>query len=109
MKILLPLCVFSVALAAGAQTNAVPETTVEPETGLRADAGADLRVRQEIMHNVVGNPGDPGAMIELQLRLAESNLSDPDPPALASILFATHPPTVERIGAALAYERERAD
>ena len=52
---------------------------------------------------------DPGAMIELQRRLAESNLSDPDPPALTSILFATHPPMVERIGAALAYERERAD
>ena len=63
MKNLLPLCVFSVALAAGAQTNAVPETTIEPETGLRADAGADLRVRQEIMHNIVGNPGDPGAMM----------------------------------------------
>ena len=49
---------------------------------------------------------DPRALIDLQLRLARTNLSDPDPPGLYSALFATHPPTVERIGAALAYERE---
>lgn len=51
----------------------------------------------------------PRSLIELQRRLAESNLSDPDPPALITALFGTHPPTVERIGTALAYERERAD
>jgi hypothetical protein len=63
MKTLLSLCAVSAALVAGAQTNAVPELTEAPESGLRADAGADIRVRQEIMHNVVGNPGDPGAMM----------------------------------------------
>ena len=62
MKNLLSLCVLSAALAAGAQTNAVPEMVTE-SSGLEADAGADLRVRQEIMHNVVGNPGDAGAMM----------------------------------------------
>ncbi len=46
--------------------------------------------------------GDPQALIDLQLRLARSNLSDPDPPGLYSTLFATHPPTLERIGSALA-------
>ncbi|HEX2128695.1 MAG TPA: M48 family metallopeptidase [Solirubrobacterales bacterium] len=50
---------------------------------------------------------EPRALIELQRQLAESNLGDPDPPALVTALFGTHPPTVERIGAALAYERER--
>jgi STE24 endopeptidase len=49
--------------------------------------------------------GDPQALIGLQLRLAEENVSDPDPPALTRILFGTHPTTVERIGAARAYER----
>ena len=63
MKNLLSLCVLSAALAAGAQTNAVPEMTTAESSGLEADAGADLRVRQEIMHNVVGNPGDAGAMM----------------------------------------------
>ncbi len=50
--------------------------------------------------------GDPGALVDLQLRLARSNLTDPDPPGLYEALFATHPSTVERIGAALAAERE---
>ncbi len=49
---------------------------------------------------------DPRALISLQVRLATSNLSDPSPPAIAQVLFGTHPTTVERIGAALAYERE---
>ncbi|MQA73236.1 MAG: M48 family metalloprotease [Solirubrobacterales bacterium] len=49
---------------------------------------------------------DPRGMIELQRQLARANLSDPDPPALPSLLFGTHPTKVDRIGAALAYERE---
>jgi STE24 endopeptidase len=48
---------------------------------------------------------DPRALIELQQRLADRNLSDPDPPAVWSFLFRTHPTTMERIGAALAWER----
>ncbi len=47
---------------------------------------------------------DPQALIDLQLRLARSNLSDPDPPGMLSAVFATHPSTVQRIAAALAYE-----
>jgi STE24 endopeptidase len=50
---------------------------------------------------------DPRALIDLQLRLADANLSDPDPPGLVNFLLGTHPTKVERIGAALAYERER--
>ena len=49
---------------------------------------------------------DPQGLIDLQRRLAERNLSDPDPPGWATALLATHPTTLERIGAALAYERE---
>jgi STE24 endopeptidase len=49
--------------------------------------------------------GDPEALIDLQQRLAETNLSDPDPPEAWVVLFGTHPPTIERIGAAVAYER----
>ncbi len=48
---------------------------------------------------------DPRALIDLQTRLAERNLSDPDPPAIARVLFGTHPTTLERIGSALAWER----
>ena len=49
--------------------------------------------------------GDPRGLIDLQTRLAETNLSDPDPPDWSQLLFGTHPTTVERIGAARAYER----
>ena len=41
----------------------------------------------------------------VQRRLARTNLSDPDPPALARILFGTHPSTIDRIGSAIAYRR----
>jgi STE24 endopeptidase len=49
---------------------------------------------------------DPGALIEVQERLARTNLSDPDPPEWFSALFATHPSTVERIGAGLRYREQ---
>jgi STE24 endopeptidase len=47
---------------------------------------------------------DPEALIDLQVRLAERNLSDPDPPGVVRALFGTHPTTVERIGSARAWE-----
>jgi STE24 endopeptidase len=49
---------------------------------------------------------DPAALIGVQVQLARTNISDPDPPELLHVLFGTHPTTVERIGAALAYSRE---
>lgn len=48
---------------------------------------------------------DPRALIEVQRNLAVSNVSDPDPPAVAEFLFGSHPSTVQRIGAALAWEK----
>jgi Zn-dependent protease with chaperone function len=48
---------------------------------------------------------DPKGMIELQQQLADRNLSDPDPPDAWTFLFGTHPPAIDRIGAALAWER----
>jgi STE24 endopeptidase len=49
--------------------------------------------------------GEAPAFIGMERRLARVNLSDPDPPWLYRALFATHPSVVERIGAAVAYER----
>jgi STE24 endopeptidase len=48
---------------------------------------------------------DPLGLVELQRRLAKRNISDPSPPGWYEALFATHPPTIERIGIALGYER----
>jgi STE24 endopeptidase len=48
---------------------------------------------------------DPRGMIELQQDLAKRNLADPEPPGIVTFLFGTHPPTMERIGMALAWEQ----
>jgi STE24 endopeptidase len=48
---------------------------------------------------------DPKGMIQLQQKLADRNLSDPDPPGAFTFLFGTHPPAIDRIGAALAWEQ----
>jgi STE24 endopeptidase len=48
---------------------------------------------------------DPQALIDLQKRLAERNLSDPDPPGVVQFLLGSHPTTVERIGEAEAWRR----
>jgi len=50
---------------------------------------------------------DPHGMIELQRRLTIRNVGDPDPPAALTALFGTHPPTIDRIGSAIAYRHER--
>lgn len=53
--------------------------------------------------------GAPRALIAFWRGLAVRNLADPDPPGLPARMLATHPPVVERIGAALAYERAARD
>lgn len=52
--------------------------------------------------------GDPDGLIGLQVRLAESNLSDPDPPGAWQYLFGTHPTTAERISLAEAVKEQEA-
>ena len=51
--------------------------------------------------------GEPRQFIAMERRLAQVNLSDPDPPAALRLLFGTHPSTIERIGAGVAFERRR--
>jgi STE24 endopeptidase len=50
---------------------------------------------------------DPHALVAVQRRLALSAVADPDPPGIVTALLGTHPSTIDRIGAAVAYERER--
>jgi Zn-dependent protease with chaperone function len=47
---------------------------------------------------------DPEALIQVQRRLAISSVANPDPPGIVTALVGTHPSTVDRIGAAVAYE-----
>ena len=46
---------------------------------------------------------DPDGLVDLQVELAERNLSDPTPPGWYRALFSTHPTTAERLGLAEAY------
>jgi STE24 endopeptidase len=46
--------------------------------------------------------GEPDAMVGFERRITLQNIGDPDPPRWQEILLGTHPPTMERIGQALA-------
>jgi STE24 endopeptidase len=46
--------------------------------------------------------GEPEAMVGFERRITVQNVGDPDPPRWQQLLLATHPTTMERIGAALA-------
>jgi STE24 endopeptidase len=48
---------------------------------------------------------DSAAFIAVQRKLAEQNISDPDPPGWLQFLFGTHPTTVTRIGYGLTWAR----
>jgi STE24 endopeptidase len=47
--------------------------------------------------------GEPEAMVTMEQRLTLKNVGDPLPPRWQQVLLGTHPPTMERIGQALAY------
>lgn len=49
----------------------------------------------------------PEAFISFERAISLQNLADLDPPRWITSLLATHPPTIERIGAALAYRRRQ--
>jgi Zn-dependent protease with chaperone function len=49
----------------------------------------------------------PDAFVSFEHSIALANIADLDPPRWVSSLLATHPPTTERIGMALAYARMR--
>ncbi len=51
----------------------------------------------------------PEAFISFERRIAVQNVADLRPPAAVTALLATHPPTAERIGAAVAWSRAHAN
>jgi STE24 endopeptidase len=52
--------------------------------------------------------GAPEAFVGFEREIALQNVADLDPPGILTALLATHPPTAERIGIALAFETARA-
>jgi STE24 endopeptidase len=51
----------------------------------------------------------PEAFISFERRIAVQNVADLRPPGAVTALFATHPPTAERIGAAVAWSRQHGE
>ncbi len=49
--------------------------------------------------------GSPDAFVSFERAIALQNVAELDPPRWVTSLLATHPPTTERIGAALSYAR----
>jgi Zn-dependent protease with chaperone function len=49
--------------------------------------------------------GAPEPFIGFERRITVQNVMEPDPPRWAEILFGTHPTTLERIGAAVAFRK----
>lgn len=50
---------------------------------------------------------DPDAAVALEHDLASGNLSEPAPPRTVQFLFGTHPTALERIGLALAWQKQQ--
>jgi STE24 endopeptidase len=51
--------------------------------------------------------GEALQFIAMERQLALTNIADPDPPGALAWLAATHPSTIQRIGAAIAFARDR--
>src|ERR687898_46625 len=83
------LAISLVALGLGAASNVVSR-----QVEARADAFALDLTR------------DPADFVKFERRIAIRNISDPDPPRLFQLLFATHPTTAERIGIGEAWRDE---
>ena len=80
------LAIALVSLGLGCASNAVSR---------KVEASADS-FSLELTH-------DPNDFIRFQRRIAIQNVADPDPPEWLHVLFDTHPTTLERIGAGVAF------
>jgi STE24 endopeptidase len=70
--------------------------------------GLSRRVEARADSFALDKTSAPAAFIAFEQRIAVRNVIDPDPPAWVEWLLGTHPTTIERIGAAVAYERTSA-
>jgi STE24 endopeptidase len=88
-----PAALPALALAVLVLSTAI--TSVSNQLSRRVEARADsyaLRLT-----------GAPGPFIDFERRITVRNVGEPDPPAWTVALFGTHPPAIERIGAAVAF------
>lgn len=90
----LPAAALSVALMA------TGVTTISNQLSRRVERRAD-QFSLKLTHA-------PAPFISFERGIALRNVADPDPPGWQVALLGTHPPVLDRIGMAVAYERSRA-
>jgi STE24 endopeptidase len=88
-----PAVLPAVALSVFVLSTAI--TSVSNQLSRRVEARADSYALQLTKA--------PEPFIDFEKRITLRNVGEPDPPAWTVLLFGTHPPTIERIGAAVAF------
>jgi len=95
---------------AAGRPAALPALTLAAVVGSAPAALAAARLSRAIERRADAEAlrltGAPRALVGFWHDLAVRNLAEPGPPGPIRAMLATHPPVVERIGAALAFERE---
>jgi STE24 endopeptidase len=86
------------ALALSIAVMSTTMTTISNQLSRDVEARADAFSLQ-LTH-------EPEPFISFEKRIALRNLSDPDPSGWETFLLGTHPPTIDRIGMGVAFERE---
>jgi STE24 endopeptidase len=92
-----PAVLPALALSIAVMTTTI--TTISNQLSRAVEARADSYALQLT--------GEPEPFISFEKNIALRNLADPDPPAWQTALLATHPPTIDRIGIGVAYERSQ--
>jgi STE24 endopeptidase len=87
------------ALALSVSVVVLLITCVANQLSRRVEARADSYALQLT--------GEADAFISFERHIALKNVIDPDPPGWSTFLFATHPPTLERIGTGVAAKEGR--
>jgi STE24 endopeptidase len=88
-----PLALPAVALAA--MLVGLPVTAVANQLSRRIETRTDAFA--------LDLTGTPEPFIGFEQRITVQNVAEPDPPRWAELLFGTHPTTLQRIGAAVAF------
>jgi STE24 endopeptidase len=113
LTLVAPFGTFAVARAAEKLTR--PDATAVPAVALSLAliAPAITTISNQLSRAVerradafaLDLTGEPDAMVGFERRITLQNVGDPDPPRWQEVLLGTHPPTMERIGQALATRR----
>jgi STE24 endopeptidase len=83
------------ALALAVVAISMPITTISNQLSRRIEARADSYALELT--------DAPQPFIDFERRITVRNVAEPDPPDWASLLYGTHPTTLQRIGAAVAF------